>query len=321
MAKPQVTLTFAGDSQKLEDAFDRVGTAARSMGTDVSQASDSFDRVAESSDTVDTRAMGFRDTLTGIQDGFEGIKKINEGDLGFESLLLLGFGVGDLASGLTNFLVPAVKSAVGWFRAMNLTLLTSPITWIVIGIVALVAVIVLIATKTDWFQKLWKAIWDKIGDPVKAAWDWIKKMSGKVLDWFLDIPSMTKKAFSKLTDIITWPYRTAFNTIADAWNATIGKLSWTVPDWIPKIGGMTISAPKLPKFHQGGVVPGAPGQEMLAVLQAGERVTPAGRSGGATVLEVHSGGSRLDDVLVEVLARAVRVRGGNVQLVLGSGRG
>lgn len=43
----------------------------------------------------------------------------------------------------------------------------------------------------------------------------------------------------------------------------------------------------------------------------------AGGGGGRVVLEVHSGGSRLDDLLVEVLRKAVRVRGGNVQLVLG----
>jgi len=35
------------------------------------------------------------------------------------------------------------------------------------------------------------------------------------------------------------------------------------------------------------------------------------------VLELHSGGSKLDDLLVEVLRKAVAVRGGDVQVVLG----
>lgn len=46
----------------------------------------------------------------------------------------------------------------------------------------------------------------------------------------------------------------------------------------------------------------------------------AGGGGGAAspmVLEIRSGGSQLDDLLVEVLSRAVRRRGGNVQTVLG----
>ena len=66
----------------------------------------------------------------------------------------------------------------------------------------------------------------------------------------------------------------------------------------------------------------------LVRLPYGSSVMPAGRTqamlagsgGGRMVLEVHSGGSRLDDLLVEVLSRAVRNRGGDVQLVLGGRR-
>lgn len=68
----------------------------------------------------------------------------------------------------------------------------------------------------------------------------------------------------------------------------------------------------LPKFHDGGVVPGAPGSEMLALVQAGERITPPGQSGGRTVIEIRSGGSKLDDAVVEIVARAVRQSGAAV---------
>ncbi|GGU13310.1 hypothetical protein [Streptomyces violascens] len=44
-----------------------------------------------------------------------------------------------------------------------------------------------------------------------------------------------------------------------------------------------------------------------------------GRGGSLVQLEIKSGGSALDDLLVEILRKAVRVRGGNVQLVLGQG--
>ncbi len=46
---------------------------------------------------------------------------------------------------------------------------------------------------------------------------------------------------------------------------------------------------------------------------------PAGRTAGAprAVLEFRSGGTAFDDAMLEVLRRAVRVRGGNVQVVMG----
>jgi len=322
----QVTLTFAGEDKQLTDSFNRVGGAARNMGSEVDQASGSFDRAGEAADNLDTKSMGFRDTLTGVEDGMKGIKMATQDGLGFESLLLLGTGVGDLASGFYNFLIPSMKSAVTWFRATTVgqyaaaaatkvwtatqwlfsaALWASPITWIVIGIVALIAVIVLIATKTDWFQRAWRASWTWIKNAAANTWDYIKK-----------IPGWIGTAFSKVADFITRPYRSAFNAIARAWNNTIGRLSWTVPGWVPGIGGNSISVPNLPTFHAGGRVPGAPGQNVVALLQAGETVSSAAGGGDGAVLRIDTAGSRLDDLLVEVLRAAVSRRGGDAQKVL-----
>ncbi|MFE0378334.1 phage tail protein [Streptomyces inhibens] len=49
------------------------------------------------------------------------------------------------------------------------------------------------------------------------------------------------------------------------------------------------------------------------------RMAGAAAGGGAVVLELHSGGARLDDLLIEIIRKAVRVRGGDVQFVLGRG--
>lgn len=348
MPGPNVVLTFGGDSSKLENAFDRVGSGARDMGREVGAASDGFDKVGEAADTVDTRSMGFRDTLTGIQDGFAGIKKATSDGLGFESLLLIGTGVGDLASGFFNFLIPGMKSAVTWLKALDLAtvraaisqkaaavgakiwaagqwllntaLLANPIVLIVVAVIALIAIIVIIATKTTWFQDVWRAVWGKIGDPVKKAWDWVKHTSASALSWMVSIPGKLKTAFSKVAGFISAPYRFAFNLIARAWNNTIGRLSWTVPSWIPAIGGNTVSVPHLPTFHSGGTVPGPPGREIIARLQAGERIEPlrgGGSGGGPMVLQLGGDGTRLGDLLVEIMRIAIKSKGGNVQTVLG----
>jgi hypothetical protein len=50
-----------------------------------------------------------------------------------------------------------IVTAVQW--AWNAALAVSPVTWIILGIVALVAIIVIVATKTRFFQTIWNAVW------------------------------------------------------------------------------------------------------------------------------------------------------------------
>lgn len=237
-----------------------------------------------------------------------------------------------------NLLMPilsGVTAVIGLVTAAqwlwNAAQLASPTTWIILAIIALIAVIVLIVTHLDVVKKAWKVAWNWIKDAaaavghwfkdtlwnkwIKGAWDAILNKALAVVNWFKKIPGMVKSAFSGLVDILTWPYRTAFNLIATAWNATIGKLHWTIPGWVPGIGGASISAPTLPHFHTGGKVPGTPGSEVLAVLQAGETVTAA--SGGAAGEMVHVVVKIDRNVLVEAITKGVRHRGGNVQAVLG----
>jgi hypothetical protein len=67
-------------------------------------------KLQEGFDVADTRAMGFRDTITGVQDtmtGFQGLLGDRKpGQTFADSLLQVGMGVGDLASGFANFIVP-----------------------------------------------------------------------------------------------------------------------------------------------------------------------------------------------------------------------
>lgn len=63
--------------------------------------------------------------------------------------------------GLVTPLLQAVVGVVSLVTAAqwlwNTSLLANPLTWIILGIIALVAIIVVIATKTTWFQDIWKA--------------------------------------------------------------------------------------------------------------------------------------------------------------------
>jgi hypothetical protein len=325
----QVTLTFAGETKGLEESFHKAGGAARQMGD---ETHDGFHKAGEAADAVDTKAMGFRDTVTGVQDSMTGLHMLmgdrKPGQTMADSLLTLGMGVGDLGSGFYNFLIPALKgtkvatlaqAAAGkvaggaskvWAAGqwlLNASLLASPITWIIVGIVALVAVIVLIATKTNWFQRAWGAAWGFIRSAASNAWGFIRQ-----------IPGWIAGAFSGIAGSISSPFRSAFNFIASAWNNTVGGLSFSIPSWVPGLGGNSFGVPRIPYFHSGGVVPGVVGTNVLAMVQAGERVgsVASGGSGGQTIV-INVGGQRLGDVLLDPLRQAVRTRGGDVQAVLG----
>jgi len=197
---------------------------------------------------------------------------------------------------ITKLMSIAIAGATFAQLAFNLAMSLNPIGLVVIAVGALIAAIVVIATKTTWFQDLWK-----------VTWGWIKKTAKDVWDWLSGVPDALGKTFSKVADAISSPFRAAFNFISKAWNNTIGKLSWTIPGWIPGLGGNTISAPKLPTFHHGGVMPGAPGAEGLALLQAGEVITPAGQSGGSLTLAFgDASGSDMDRLMAAWIGRLVR---------------
>lgn len=200
-----------------------------------------------------------------------------------------------ILSGLTG--IVGLVTAAQW--AWNASLLASPVTWIVLGIAAIVAGIVLLVKH-----------WDKVKAAGAAAWNWIKNAASNAWDFLKKIPGWLKSAFSSVAGAISAPYKAAFNAISSAWNNTVGRLSWTVPGWVPFIGGNSISVPKLPHFHTGGTVPGAPGSEMLAVLQAGETVIPAsGQGSDGQMVHVYVTIDR--DVLVDAVTKGYRGRLGH----------
>lgn len=315
----QVTLTIAGETKDVEKAFDRVGSSSKSMSDKVGESGAGFDRAGEAADGAEGKAQGFSDTLTGTADIAAGTGQIMKGNL-FEGFVTVGQGAADLAGGFADFLIPALQktkiatlasaaaskvAAAGskvWAAAqwvMNSAMWASPITWIIAGIIAIVAIIVLIVKKTDWFSRAWQ-----------ASWSWIKKAASNTWDFIKKIPGWIGTAFAKIATFISAPYRKAFNLIADAWNNTIGRLSWSVPGWVPGIGGNTISVPNLPHFHAGGTVPGVVGTPQVAVLQAGERVSSIASRGSGDFIPIGSDGTRLGDTLVSLIREAVAKKGG-----------
>ena len=94
--------------------------------------------------------------------------------------------IGQIGSVL-KFVVPLFKLAAGAKMLFNAALWASPITWIVLGIIALIAVIVLCIVYWDEIAAAASAAWDWIVDASKAALEWIKGFLADSLDWILDL--------------------------------------------------------------------------------------------------------------------------------------
>jgi hypothetical protein len=87
-------------------------------------------------------------------------------------------------------------------------------------------------------------------------------------------------------------FKTIFNGIASVWNNTIGKFSFTVPSWVPGIGGKGFSMPDIPMLAAGGIVTGP---TLAMIGEAGpEAVIPLDRmsqmGGGGTTVNINVNG-------------------------------
>lgn len=155
----------------------------------------------------------------------------------------------------------------------------------------------------------WRAVFSAIGTIISTWWTRTKNRFLSIVAFVRSIPGRFRSGLSKLASVITAPFRAGFNAVARLWNNTVGQLSFTIPSWIPGIGGNSWSAPQLPTFHQGGIVPGQRGAEVLGILQGGERVLPLGQDEGGRDLVLRSDGSKFADAVIEMIAQAIARRG------------
>jgi phage-related protein len=196
----------------------------------------------------------------------------------------LGEAFGRIMEEIKKFL-PQIESISDIFRIIGDVL---AVTVVPLLKVVLVEAIKMAADKIVGFirvvggiSQIFKAVWDVIkgffalltGDTAKA-----KALFERA---FINLVKGLKNIFSGITNILFAPFKAAFNLIARGWNNSIGKLSWSVPRWVPIIGGNSISAPKLPYLAKGGTVFPSVGGTLVKVAEAGkpERIEPLDEDG------------------------------------------
>lgn len=118
--------------------------------------------------------------------------------LAIQSAIMIGSAltsVGAYALAVGTVLWGAIVSATVAVWSFTVALLANPITWIVIGVVALIAAIVYLITHWDEVKKVFIKVWHWIVTGLKDMWAWVKSVGKKIGDWFSKIWEDVKTAF------------------------------------------------------------------------------------------------------------------------------
>lgn len=145
---------------------------------------------------------------------------------------LLAIAIGSIVTGMLVYqtymgLVAAKAKLVAAAQAlMDSSMLASPITWIVVGITALVAAFIYLWNNCEGFRNFWINLWEKIKTVFQAFIDWISPAIEAIKDFFVSLWEKIKEIASAiwedvkpLIDSIVDAFVQAWELIMTIWDA------------------------------------------------------------------------------------------------------
>ena len=186
----------------------------------------------------------------------------------------------------------AIAGLTASIVAMNIAMALNPIGAIVLALGAIATGAAIVFVKFEKFRPLLLGLFGPAGIAIGA----IIFFKDQIMDIFSKIYNGIKATMGFVVNVITAPFKTAFNAIAGLWNSTIGKLSFTIPNWVPGIGGKGFDVPDIPMLAEGGIVT-APTLAMIGEGRGPEAVIPLsklgsmgfGGNGGNITINVNGG--------------------------------
>lgn len=158
---------YAVDAVK--SGFKAAGTAASTMATTIKTAAVSAGTAAWSGITSGAKAVGLAMKSAAL--ATRDFAKAQYESVVANAKAAVAWTIAKTKT-LAQAAATAIATAAQWL--WNIAMDANPITLIIIGIAALVAAIVWIATKTTWFQTVWRAAWGAITTAFSATWNFIK---------------------------------------------------------------------------------------------------------------------------------------------------
>jgi hypothetical protein len=145
-----------------------------------------------------------------------------------KTFLIIAGAIGGISAAIV--IVNAVTKAwTAATAAFNAVMAMNPIVLIVIAVVALIAGLVLAF-------EAFRNIVDTVGRFIKTGF----------LIWF--------SAIKTEAQVLYEVFKKVFNGIGKLWNNTVGKLSFSIPSWVPLLGGNKFDIPDIPMLAAGGIV-------------------------------------------------------------------
>ena len=166
--------------------------------------------------------------------------------LGIKDLIENGYSM----EGVITVLIGAVATFLGVILLVNTALLASPITWIIVGIMALVAGFVILWNECEGFRNFWIKLWDKIKNAVsvfidwcKNAWQAIKTAISNAISWIKEkilVPisnfyiKWIKPPVDKCIEIITKMVEIVIGLYVGLFNLLVDKIIKPIAEWVSK---------------------------------------------------------------------------------------
>ena len=230
-------------------------------------------------------------------------------------VVTLGAVIGTLAAAVfvINGALAAWAAVGAVTAAINAVMATSfSALWVATGAIIILAVIAALVALQIKFNIFGKAI-DGIKWYFTTMWGVAQSVFGWIVDTIKSTVSTIGTVFGTIVSAITGPFKAAFNGVARLWNSTVGKFSFTVPSWVPGIGGKGFQMPDIPLLAEGGIVTG-PTLAMIGEGRGPEAVIPLSKlgsmgfgGGGASITVNVNGGD--PNSIVRALQQYVRQSG------------